>query len=62
VAVNNSIKVGPLVLLLLIFVIMQNFMKCPVFVSDGTLRRQAAFPVLQRSLFFQSSTQIAIKA
>ena len=32
VAVNNSIKVGPLVFLLKMFVIMENIMKRPVFV------------------------------
>jgi hypothetical protein len=31
VAVNNSIKVGPLVFLLYMFVIMENIMKRPVF-------------------------------
>jgi hypothetical protein len=30
VAVNNSIKVGPLVFLLQMFVITQNIMKCPI--------------------------------
>jgi len=31
VAVKSSIKVGPLVFLLQMFVIMENIMKCPVF-------------------------------
>jgi len=31
VAVNNSIKVGPLVFLLYMFVITENIMKCPVY-------------------------------
>jgi len=30
-AVKNSIKVGPLVFLLEMFVIMENIMKCPVY-------------------------------
>jgi hypothetical protein len=32
-AVNNSIKVGPLVFLLLMFVITENIMKRPVFLD-----------------------------
>jgi len=31
VAVNNSIKVGPLVFLLQMFVMTENIMKCPVY-------------------------------
>jgi hypothetical protein len=34
VAVNNSIKVGPLVFLLKMFVIAENIMKRPVFAAD----------------------------
>ena len=35
VAVNNSIKVGPLVFLLQMFVITEKIMKCPLFKDTG---------------------------
>jgi len=54
VAVKNSVKVGPLVFLLKMFVIMENIMKCPVFYGLEMTGQEVAFTyfkVLSRCLF-----------